>query len=403
MDNAVDKSEIEVQEGKAFGLTQTQIAALLGVTPQSISKGMSTDGWSFFSKEKRAQRLYTALLAIGGDRYLLSAEQIKEMSLALGWGALDTAQEKSIRPATLYAESDELWFVSDSPGSIIAWDELRSLIFGSTAKDESGKLNHKIIAFFTKTLEGADRWVEFLEREVLKPAVIDYKNSFNQKKQSAIQIERADQYNCYVFVIVTNTMPFSPDFVISNPGSRCTNVLGASSKSIAYHWNGNSYFPSGWRPTSFINICQTCDIGMSPVKSNFFPRGLILSKNVVDYHPEYTDGMILRSGDTHIESKEKGDTIGEKMAGGILETTLKKSETAIAFNLNNKFCPAFILTYKRRPGDRCKKDGKIISDLQKELVIALKETDQNEAEPGYEDIEYNEEMKSAKKTGLLNF
>lgn len=116
-------------------LTQTQLAALLGVTPQAVSKGLKEDGITYFGKESRAQRLYSALMFIGGDRYNLSASRLKELAPQVGWGSVEETSNSGIRPIELYEKADELWVISNSPAKIIDWEAMKNIVFSERKRE----------------------------------------------------------------------------------------------------------------------------------------------------------------------------------------------------------------------------------------------------------------------------
>lgn len=321
---------------KWLDLSQSQIAALLGISPQAISKAMKDEGVEFFRKDRRIQRLYGAMQFIGGDRYALSASRLKEVSKSLGLGPLDDVGSTLVNASDLYASTDELWVVSDNPGKSIDWDALKKALFSEIKDDatlKSGSEKGKVITFFMSTLEGAENWVEALERETMKPAVIE------KSGNKSIDIDRRTRYGANVFVIVTNLTAFTGDYVITNPGSRCMGMLSSAKPTGMYSWNGDAYSlvnPSGLK--GFVQAVHRNELGQGSLKRHFFPYGEPLSADKLDLTIKFIDGPI--------------GILGSEPIGGILRDPSQHKQNTITFNSSRKYTPAFLLTYKRVPGEK---------------------------------------------------
>jgi transcriptional regulator with XRE-family HTH domain len=330
-------------------LTQAQVAALLGVSQQAVSK-WKDEGPDSLGKQGRAQRLHQALTVIGSDRYTVSAARLKEMAARRNWGPVDATIPHMVLPAILYAEADELWFVADSPANIIDWDALRKVLFV-----EANPPAQKVAAFFVKTLEGAERWAEVLERELIAPAA----------KGERVQPERGALAACYIYIIVTNAVAYGGDLVIANAGSRCMGIAGSPRPMQAYSWTGSNYARAVTDTANFVTLAHQHRLGMGVLKEHFFPHGVPLTPEVLNFAHVFMDGMIAIRGLLPDEDKSLG---GYDMAGGVLGSTLGRPDITLAFNKRAKFCPVFIQCYRRRPGERFSKSpNKIQRVVQDEL------------------------------------
>ncbi len=331
-------------------LTQAQMAALLAVSPQAISKGFREEGIDYLAKDNKAKPLYLTLTQIGGERYSVAASRLKELAIALGWGNVESSAEEITSPQDLYAFSDELWVLADNPSEILNWESLRSQIMTSLRR-----ATERVVVFFTRSLEGAERWAEVLEREFARDAIQD----------GRLKPERTAITNSYIYIIVTNTLSFSQDHVIANPGSRCMGVGTATRALSAYFWIGNGYCRIATPNLDFIRVAQGLGLGTTSQKVNFFPRGMQLGPENLDFKPTFIDAIIAVRGPTTDEDETES---GERLAGGVFRTVMVRPPKTNAFNKRTKFTPVFILTYKRRPGDGMNKHPKrTIRILQDEL------------------------------------
>lgn len=340
---------------KELGLSQSQVAALLGVTPQVVSKGVKEEGVDFFAK--RAQKLYAALLFVGGDNFSLAAVRLSEAARQNSWGVLEAEAKKSITPSDLYRDADELWVISDSPGKVLEWSELSGFLF-STPNQEQRVMHgahHKVMVFFFSTIEGAEAWAEVFEREMLKPAIHDYKIS----QLDALQI------NAYVFFVVTNLTTYTQDFLIVDPGSQCMDVFTSrKSPKIAY-WNAGSYVYAENNSSEFIKTVRHLELGTSAIKANFFPTGMKLQKEHLDLGKHgFMDGLIALRGKTLDEDMSEN---GDGMAGGIFRSVVGRPLGTGFFNKKAKFCPLLLLAYKRKPGDSVHRSERTVGIIQSEL------------------------------------
>lgn len=307
---------------KWLDLSQSQVAALLGVSPQAVSKAIKDEGIGFFGKEHRAQRLYSAMLFIGGDRYALTVTRLKELASQLNYGLNEEVVNNNVRATELYASANEIWVISDNPGRVVDWDAMKDILY-SESKTES-----KVVVFFLSTLEGAENWAEALEREAIRPAI----------QEGHVLPGKGRQYGAYVFVVVSNMTTFSGEYVISNPGSRCMGMVASTKTMGVHYWNGSSY--SSANPNSikgFVQAVQRNELGMGPVKAHFFPTGDKITSELFDFRPKFIDGLIGK--------------LGNEAVGGILRDVSGREENTIKFNDRRKYNPAFLLTYKRKPKD----------------------------------------------------
>ncbi len=342
---------------KWLDLSQSQVAALLGVTPQAVSKGIKEDGIKFFEKDQKAQRLYGALLFIGGDRFSLSAARLKDAAQQFNWGNLEVAFHGQVSPAELYEDADELWVVSDSPEKVVDWNALTKVLFSEPMGDSGSPFGdrHKVIVFFLSTIEGAERLSEAFEREMLNPAISNYK----------VQPDKALHINVYVFFVVTNLTPYAQDFLITNPGSQCMGVFASNKSPKVSYWNSGSYVRADYNAREFVKTVRHFELGTTAIKANFFPTGMKLPKEILDLgKSSFMDGLIAIRGKTEDEDKS---TVGDDMAGGIFRSMATRPESVQLFNKHTKFCPLFLLAYKRKPGDSCHKSLRTVKMIQDEL------------------------------------
>ncbi len=366
--NLIDESGNEQIEPQFWGdhflkwldLSQSQVAALLAVTPQAVSKGIKEDGIEFFEKEK-AQRLYERLLFCGGDRYSLSAARLKDAAQKFKWGNLEAPYQEvdtvnKVSPAELYEDADELWVVSDAPEKVVDWDTLTNILFSEPVGGRSSQFGdrHKVIVFFLSTIEGAERLSEAFEREMLKPAINDYR----------VQSDKALHINAYVFFVVTNLTPYAQDFLITNPGSQCMGVFASNKSPKVSYWNSGSYVRADFNAKGFVKIVHHNKLGMTAIKANFFPKGDKLTTDDLDLGKSFMDGFIAIRGLTAEEDLSKD---GDNMAGGIFRSVVGRAENVSSFNKLAKFCPLFLLAYKRKPGDSVHISGRTATRIQAEL------------------------------------
>lgn len=314
---------------KWLDLSQTQVAALLGVSPQAISKAIRDEGFDFLKKDQRAQRIFSAMLSIGGDRYGLPIVRLKEVANLLGL-PLESSVSSNIGASDLYASADEIWVISDNPVSAVDWTAMKAVLFADQKPERE-----KVMVFFLSTLEGAENWVEALERE-----------AYAQEHQSQ------KKYTAYVFVVVSNLTNFSGEYVITNPGSRCMGMLATTKPMGMYYWNGISYSPAN--PSSikgFVQSVHRNELGIGSFKAHFFPAGDRLPRELLDFPHKFIDGIIGK--------------LGSDPVGGVLRDVSERQQSTVEFNSRRKYTPAFLLTYKRKPGDsRNTRTDKIVQEEQ---------------------------------------
>ncbi|MBS0405063.1 MAG: hypothetical protein JSS17_01670 [Proteobacteria bacterium] len=332
-------------------LTQAQIAALLAVSPQAISKGFREKGIDYLDEDNKAKSLYLTLTQIGGDRYSTAASSLKKLAIALDWKNIESSTEEITSPQDLYAYVDELWVLADNPSAILNWESLRAQIMTSLRRTAE-----RVVVFFTRTLEGAERWAEVLEREFARDAIQD---GFLEPEKTAVA-------NSYIYIIVTNALSFSQDHVIANPGSRCMGLGTTTRAPSVYFWNGNDYCRIATPNLDFIRLAQGLGLGTTSQKVNFFPRGMQLKSEVLEFKHAFIDALFAVRGPTTDEDETDS---GEGLAGGVFRTVMGRSSQTHVFNKRTKFTPVFILTYKRRPGDGMNKNpNRTIRILQDELA-----------------------------------
>lgn len=341
-----------------IGISQAQLAALLAASPQAVSKGFREQGIRYLGEDGRPQSLYLALTQIGGDRYAHIANRLRDISDAFNWGSLTAPVEQLVSARDLYAMAQELWIVSDNPGATINWGALKAHI-STTASINKDYETKKLIIFFMRSLEGADRWAEVLWREFAQGADID----------GRIDTSRGKKSGAFLYIIVTNTLPFVQDHVIVNPGSISVEMASSTSGTSVYQWLGNSYAKVPSPNLEFIRVAHHFSLGGSPVKANFFPHGMLLDSTILEYKFSFFDSIIAVRGDRHVEGEKPEERPGDvgQMVGGVLRTRMAKTETALNFDFWSKFAPFFLLVFKRRAGDdgmnpRVKKAIRIFED-----------------------------------------
>lgn len=355
-----ESNELSLGEGAAdqllswLDLNQAQTATLLGVSPQAVSKGFKDEGVAFLAG-RRAQRLYMSLTNIGGDRYALAAHRLKEVARAFGWGDLETDEVELTSPNEVYAAADEIWVVSDSPSAMVDWNSFRRHLGSGPETDQRSKL----VVFFLRTLEGAERWAEVIERDFARPAV----------HEGRLDLDKVTTTGAYIFIVVTNAIPYAQDHLIVSPGSRCTEVIGSSKPPSVYQWVGGSYARARNPSVEFLRLVHRMGLGMGSVKASFFPQGVALTAEALDFEHTYIDGIIAIRGST---PEEDQSVAAEAMAGGILESHAGRSPKTLSFNKRAKFTPIFLLVYRRRPGEGMnERTPRIIQDeLERSQALA---------------------------------
>jgi len=328
-------------------LSQAQVAALLGVSPQAVSKWYKDEGNDFLSKDRRAQRL-------------ISAQKLKSAAKQFSWGMLIDSYIQQITPRDLYESSDELWFVSDDPTKMIDWPSLENAIFLGDRNDRQ-----KVIVFLMKTLDGAESFAETLEREAIRPAI----------QGGQLNKEKIRQFCANVYIIVTNLTPYTNDFMISNPGSPCMGVVATTKPPCQYQWNYGNYSASNFTCGELIKFLHQYRLGAT-TKSNFFPLGKKLTPDMLNFPHAYSDALIAVAGES--EQKDKTAT-GEALAGGMLKNLIRRDLPTQEFNKRTKFRAVFVLTYKRRPGDDSKKTVSIAERIFRTEIATTEINNQGDA------------------------
>ena len=147
-------------------LSQAQVSTLLGMSPQAVSKGFKDDGPAYLAGAGRGMRLFHSLSHIGGDRYALAASRLRDVAREQGWGSYELESPSAVPAQEVYASTQELWVISDSPSSALDWEAFRGNLMAALGRDR-----HQVLVFFLRTLEAAERWAEVLEREFAKPGI----------------------------------------------------------------------------------------------------------------------------------------------------------------------------------------------------------------------------------------
>ena len=331
-----------------LGLRSQEVAALLGVSPQTISSYSVDD----MIKDNRLEKLYKALFFVGGDRYLMAAEKVFSLAAQLGIFIEYSTIENRVEPHQLYS-SKELWFFSDNPMSIINQEVFFNSIFSRSVKSS---YQESIVSFFFRTIDGATRFAEELERKAFSPLIQD----------SRITNEKGLIYNNYTYLIVLNIFPFGEDFVISNPGSICARSSGVPS---SFFYDGKSYVRTTTSPTMIIDEIRRLDIGTRYQPENFFPLGVKLTKDIFYHESVFTDPLIAIKGD-HI-------------AGGIIDyrnqisSKYEEKDKAINSSFSDKagFIPIAILALKKIPGSSFSTHN---NKIQRQIKSELQADHQND-------------------------
>jgi transcriptional regulator with XRE-family HTH domain len=315
-----------------LGLKLQEVAALLGVAPQTISSYPNES--EFFEKSQRVNKLYKALVTIGSDRYLLSAKKLAEYSREKGIQIQDeSAFLKSLPARDIYNNSSEIWFFSDNPTKIIDWEEFRSSVFteSSVKKNE----NKRVFSFFFRTIDGATKFSELLEREAFS-VLIDNNNKILYEPGCTGLF-----YNVYLYNIVTNLFPYGEDFIITNPGSSC--IIGQPMQPENFFWDGATYRKSAGLSLSIIDEIRKLGIGVNHAPENFFPRGVILKRNIFFQDSPFTDQLVGIKGESTGGIIDKSGTLLDKYTD---DARLINKD----FSKKTEFTPVAILVLKRLVG-----------------------------------------------------
>lgn len=333
----------------ALQLNQAQLAALLAVSPQAVSKGLRDEGVNYL--RSKAKPLHQTLIQIGGERYAAVASALKELAGEFGWGSLESQAEGAVPPQDLYLGAEELWVVSDSPAAVLSWEALRGLVMSPL-----GTTTERLVVFFVRTLEGAERWAEVLEREFARDAVVN----------GTLEPERSAVSNAYMYIVVSNALTYAQDHIIASPGSRCMGVDASARGPNVYSWIGSGYSRVTSPNLEFVRLAQDLGLGLASHKVNFFPLGQMLKSDIVEFRHVFMDGIIAVRGRSEFMEHADAD---EGLAGGVLSSVVGRAPRTLAFNQKTKFNPVFLLTYKRRPGDGMNKSpSRTVRVLQEELL-----------------------------------
>ncbi|MDS4057928.1 MAG: helix-turn-helix transcriptional regulator [Candidatus Contendobacter sp.] len=334
-----------------IGLSQAQLAILLGISPQVVSRGMQSREFL----RGRAQRLYDVISYIGGDRYELVASLLKKVTYEEWGDDLQYGGVENVSSADLYQNTEELWVLSDNPAEVLDYRVFKEIFFGNKEEKEP------LIVFFVSSLEGAEQWAEFLERE----SIIDENFRVVPNKSLCTR--------SYIYIITVNVLPFSPNFLIGNPGSRCASRILASQSPDVFAWTGVAYvrLPNSSLASNFIRLAQQFGLGRSTEKVNFFPRAVPLGPDKLEFPLHFSDSILGIRGKGFEEAPNLAD---ELTIGGILRITEGRQPNAIKTHQAAKIVPLFLMTYKKRPGDGPK--DKSLNIVQREISGA-RSTDTN--------------------------
>lgn len=324
-------------------LSQVQVATLLGLTPQAVSKGFRDWSADYLFREGRAEKLFKALTLIGGRRHndILSALRLE--ADRRGLGPFESRADEISQPSDVYSSADEIWVISDLPGQVLDWEALRGHLI-----EDPDRSRHKVVVFFLRSLEAAERWAETLDREFAQSAIND----------GFLDRSRVAKAGAYIFLIVTNALTYSQDFIIAEPGSPCVGVPGPRRSPTFYLWADSGYMPAHNPNTNFIGLARSLQLGTGSLRANFFPKGEIIRKERFDFQHRFMDGLIAVHGrfdgpgekSDGIDSEDSTAHEGER-AGGILGTTQGRPRNAVLINRRMQFVPAFVLVYRKRPGE----------------------------------------------------
>ncbi len=316
-----------------LGLKLQEVAALLGVAPQTISSYPNES--EFLDKSQRVNKLYKALVTIGSERYLLSAKKLVEYSREKGIQIQDESVFlRTLSARDLYNNSSEIWFFSDNPTKIIDWDEFRSAVF---TKNSVQRNEHKrVFSFFFRTIDGATKFSELLEREAFS-ALIDDNKMISYEPGCTGLI-----YNVYLYNIVTNLIPYGEDFIVTNPGSSC--IIGQPMQPETFFWDGATYRKSAGLSLSILDEIRKLGIGVNHSPENFFPRGVILKRDIFFQDSPFTDPLIGKKGESTGGIIDKYGTLLDKYTDN--EGLINKN-----FSKKTEFTPIAILVLKRLVGN----------------------------------------------------
>lgn len=324
-------------------LNQAQVAALLGVTPQAVSKAFD-EGQDFF--RVRAAKLYDSLRFVGGDTYSAAAETLKGYCRHT-WG-IELAYRglESTAPEDIYRE-DEVWFLSDNPVKALAWESFADVLFG-----QQRRVRDQIFVFFTSSLEGAEKWAEDLQRAMVS---IQHGKAIPSHKT-----------RCFIYIIATNALPFCGDIVITNPGSKCVGAAQSVQAPTAYGFSDGRYVRVSFPVNQLVRVFQELGMGTNPDKVNFFPRGAVLKGEVLYFQYAFAHGLL----GIHGQSRDPEETV---WVGGVLRNTLGRKPVTLEFNRKRQFIPIAIMMLKMKPGDG-----------PSEMAVRVIQAQLDRAEPGVE-------------------
>lgn len=317
-----------------LGLKLQEVAALLGVTPQTISSYPNES--EFFDKSQRVNKLYKALTTIGSDRYLLSAKKLVEYSREKGIKIQDDSVFlRTLSSEDAYNNYSEIWFFSDNPTKIIDWDNFRSSIF---KKDLDQTKDYKrVFSFFFRTIDGATKFSELLEREAFS-ALIEMDDDNNGH---IVEGRHGLFYNAYIYNILTNLFPYGEDFIITNPGSAF--IIGQPMQPEIFFWDGSTYRKSAGLSLSIIDEIRKLGIGVNHAYENFFPRGVLLKRDVFFQDSPFTDHLVGKKGERTGGIIDKSGMLFDKYSDNDKELNKNFSE-------KTEFIPIAILVLKRLIG-----------------------------------------------------
>ncbi len=326
-----------------IGLSQVQVSALLGITPQAISKACKEKGGAFLLDEVRINRLYELMVYIGGDRYTDTAKKLHDFALRKGIFVNSYIGAKKLHPKDVYESKGDLWIVSDNPENVIDHDSFNAALFPNIETHNNEKNffpGHykKTFNFFCSSISGADKWAYILD------------------KMSYEAVSSGQKFCANVRIFITNLTKYSDEFVLATPSAFNDNT--PESMNELYKFIHGSYY--GFQVNNFSLVKDIYRSGVrigSLELTNWQGLGDQIDKKDIPY----LDDLIGVRGKTHSEDES---SFGEGMCGGIISELVSPREieenygkNTLKFNKKTKFTPVFILGYKRSVGDTYSKSN----------------------------------------------
>jgi hypothetical protein len=318
--------------GEAFlrrtDLSATELAALLGVSRQHVSKDLD----AIVGSHSTLLDLCRTLRGIGTKRALDLCDSVTsfakeslglEVAMPGGGGAVGCKSFLQLLP-----KCQELWVCSSSP------PELERSDYWSALCRHILDQRNKLLVYFVPTLELADRVAERFEDEL-------FRREFDEDGR---KIQEPEAFRATVFVIATSLVASTPHTWIINPGS--ADIADGPQSTWALGSDGNDFFELPIRfGQDFIRKARAAGLGVARNRDNFFPLGQSLKDSGIPFrsypHVDQLIGIRL----SHSVGLFEGEPI--RRASGE-ERDPQQGPHPL------KFFPAFIRAYRKKAGELSK-------------------------------------------------